>query len=244
MTARPYKILLVNDDDICAMVLKRAMRRLELPNTFYIANDGIEALELLRGNDNSAPVETPYLVLLDLDMLRMSGLEFLREVREDTRLKNTGVFVLTTSADPRSLEIEVTETAIMGRAKEVAAILHQVRQRGIAVSVDDFGTGYSSLAHLKQLPLDKIKIDRSFVRNIETDTDDAQITNTLIGLAKGIGLECIAEGAETVEQVDLLIGYGCKQIQGYYFSRPVPAEELVDTYLAGAARKPKLAIVG
>ena len=149
-----------------------------------------------------------------------------------------------TAADPSSLEIEVTETAIMGRAKEVAAILKKVRQRGIAVSVDDFGTGYSSLAHLKQLPLDKIKIDRSFVRNIETDTDDAQITSTLIGLAKGIGLQCIAEGAETVEQVDLLIGYGCKQIQGYYFSRPIPAEELVDSYLAGATKRPKLAIAG
>lgn len=149
-----------------------------------------------------------------------------------------------TAVDPNSLENEVTETAIMGRAKEVAAILKQVRQRGIAVSVDDFGTGYSSLAHLKQLPLDKIKIDRSFVSNIETDTDDAQITSTLIGLAKGIGLPCIAEGAETVEQVDLLIGYGCKEIQSYYFSRPVPAEELVDGYLADAAVKPKLAIVG
>ncbi len=132
----------------------------------------------------------------------------------------------------------------MGRAKEVAAILKEVRQRGIVVSVEDFGTGYSSLSHLKQLPLDKIKIDRSFVRKIETATDDAQITSTLIGLAKGIGLQCIAEGAETVEKVDLLIGYGCKQIQGYYFSCPVPAEELVDGYLAGAAGKPKLAIAG
>ena len=97
MAAQPYKILLV-DDDICAMGLKRAMRRLELPNTFYIANDGIEALELLRGNDNASPVETPYLVLLDLDMPRMSGHEFLREGRNDPSLSKTVIFVLTTSA--------------------------------------------------------------------------------------------------------------------------------------------------
>lgn len=97
MTAQPYKILLV-DDDICAMGLKRAMRRLGLPNTFYIANDGIEALELLRGNDNASPVETPYLVLLDLDMPRMNGHEFLREMRSDSTLSKTVVFVLTTSA--------------------------------------------------------------------------------------------------------------------------------------------------
>jgi diguanylate cyclase (GGDEF)-like protein len=152
--------------------------------------------------------------------------------------------LLETGADPRMLEIEVTETAIMGKAKEVAAVLNQARKRGMVVSVDDFGTGYSSLAHLKQLPLDKIKIDRSFVRNIETDTDDAQITSTMTGLAKGIGLQCIAEGAETQEQVDLLIGYGCKQIQGYFFSRPVPAEELTDRYASGGISAPKLAIAG
>ena len=124
----------------------------------------------------------------------------------------------------------------MGRAKEVAAILKQVRQRGIAVSVDDFGTGYSSLAHISSsCRWIRSRLTAASSATSKTDTVDAQITSTLIGLAKGIGLPCIAEGAETVEQVDLLIGYGCKQIQGYYFSRPVPAEELVDGYLAGAA---------
>lgn len=144
-----------------------------------------------------------------------------------------------TAVDPTSLEIEVTETAIMGRTKEVAAVLRQLRSRGLKVSVDDFGTGYSSLAHLKQLPLDKIKIDRSFVGNIETSSDDAQITSTLIALAKGIGLECIAEGVETQRQVDMLIGYGCKQIQGYFFGKPMPAEFLTEQY-GGINAAPRL----
>lgn len=162
----------------------------------------------------------------------------------DRNLIQTLDAVLTeTAVDPTSLEIEVTETAIMGRTLEVAATLRQVRERGLKVSVDDFGTGYSSLAHLKQLPLDKIKIDRSFVGNIETSSDDAQITSTLIALAKGIGLECIAEGVETQGQVDLLISYGCKQIQGYFFGKPMPAEVLAEQYgeLAGAQRLSRIA---
>lgn len=98
MLAPDFKILLVDDDDICAMGLKRAMSRLKLTNPFYIANDGLEALELMRGNDNVAPVNAPYIVLLDLDMPRMSGLEFLREIRADDSLRSAVVFVLTTSA--------------------------------------------------------------------------------------------------------------------------------------------------
>lgn len=98
MLSPDFKILLVDDDDICAMGLKRAMRRLDLPNAFYIANDGIEALELMRGNDNAAPVDPPYVVLLDLDMPRMSGLELLQVIRADHRLHSAIVFVITTSA--------------------------------------------------------------------------------------------------------------------------------------------------
>ena len=121
MAAQPYKILLVDDDDICAMGLKRAMRRLDLPNTFYIANDGIEALELLRGNDNASPVETPYLVLLDLDMPRMSGHEFLREVRSDPRLSKKVVFRVddVSRRDGQSIRLR----------QEYSGIYRQIRRR-------------------------------------------------------------------------------------------------------------------
>ena len=130
-----------------------------------------------------------------------------------------------TGIDPKILEIEITESTIMDNVETVATILGLLRRQGISVSIDDFGTGYSSLEILKQLPVDKLKIDRSFVAGITTDTNDAVIASAIISLAQNLGLEVIAEGVETREQLEFLQQNGCDQVQGYFFSRPLPADE-------------------
>jgi diguanylate cyclase len=122
-----------------------------------------------------------------------------------------------------SLEIELTETAVMSDPEESVEILQRLSRMGIIVSVDDFGTGYSSMSYLRRFPIDKLKIDRSFITNIMSSTDDAAIVQAIISLAHSLRLTVVAEGVETPEQVAFLRKHGCDQYQGYYFSRPVDA---------------------
>jgi EAL domain-containing protein (putative c-di-GMP-specific phosphodiesterase class I) len=110
-----------------------------------------------------------------------------------------------------------------GKAVEV---LRSLKELGVALSIDDFGTGYSSLSYLKRFPLDVLKIDRSFVKDVVADPSDAAITRTIISLAHGLGLEAVAEGVETPEQLAFLKDNGCDEFQGYYFSPPVWPEQL------------------
>ena len=104
--------------------------------------------------------------------------------------------------------------------------LNRLHQMGIEIAIDDFGTGYSSLSYLKKLPLDKLKIDQSFVRDIPQDEDDVAITKAIIALGKSLNLKLIAEGVETQEQRDFIRDNGCELIQGYFYSKPVPAKEM------------------
>ncbi|XKY16417.1 EAL domain-containing protein [Stutzerimonas zhaodongensis] len=127
---------------------------------------------------------------------------------------------------PESLELEVTETGLMEDIGAATRNLHSLRRSGALIAIDDFGTGYSSLSYLKSLPLDKIKIDKSFVRDMEADESDATIVRAIIQLAKSLGMQVIAEGVETAEQERYLIDEGCNEGQGYYYSKPVPALEL------------------
>lgn len=131
---------------------------------------------------------------------------------------------------PSSLGIEITESA-MTDAKETIPILKKLKELGISISVDDFGTGFSSLNYLKQFPIDTLKIDQSFIRDILVDNKAAAITSTIIHLGQSLGLEVIAEGAEQKEQVDFLLRENCHKIQGFYYSKPIPAREVEQKYL-------------
>ncbi|MBV7544944.1 EAL domain-containing protein [Pseudomonas sp. PDM26] len=136
---------------------------------------------------------------------------------------------------PRSLELEVTETGLMEDISTAAQHLLSLRRSGALIAIDDFGTGYSSLSYLKSLPLDKIKIDKSFVQDLLDDDDDATIVRAIIQLGKSLGMQVIAEGVETAEQEAYIISEGCHEGQGYHYSKPLPAREL-GAYLKQAQR--------
>ncbi|THC41894.1 GGDEF domain-containing protein [Massilia sp. Mn16-1_5] len=125
--------------------------------------------------------------------------------------------------DPGLLEFELTESMLMEDPEAAVRILSDLKSQGMRLSVDDFGTGYSSLAYLKRFPLDALKIDRTFVRDLPGDSDDAAITKAVISLAHSLNLKVVAEGVETIGHVDALRAYGCDEIQGYYIGKPVPA---------------------
>ena len=131
-----------------------------------------------------------------------------------------------TGANPKRLKLELTESLLVENIEDVIAKMTALRARGVGFSLDDFGTGYSSLSYLKRLPLDQLKIDQSFVRDVLSDPNDAVIAKTIVALGNSLGLAVIAEGVETAEQRDFLLESGCRAYQGYFFSRPLP----VDTF--------------
>ena len=128
--------------------------------------------------------------------------------------------------NPGRLELEIAEDEVMRNYDDAIAKLKQLHTLGINIAIDDFGTGHSSLAHLKRLPINKLKIDRSFIKDLPYDEEDAVIVKAIIALAHALGFEIIAEGVEEKEQKEFLIENGCYLIQGYYYGRPVPAEEI------------------
>jgi diguanylate cyclase (GGDEF)-like protein/PAS domain S-box-containing protein len=134
---------------------------------------------------------------------------------------------------PSSLMLELTEGVVVDRVDETIEKMNQLKTLGVGFSIDDFGTGYSSLSYLKRLPLDQLKIDRAFVRDIATDPDDAVIVETIISMANHLRFGVIAEGVETEEQLDFLMGKGCREFQGYYFSKPEPADLFVKRLRTG-----------
>ncbi|MGC2518185.1 MAG: PAS domain S-box protein [Burkholderiales bacterium] len=130
-----------------------------------------------------------------------------------------------TGVDSRLLELEITESLLMNDPEGAARTLRSLKGSGVTLAVDDFGTGYSSLGYLKRFPLDTLKIDRTFIRDISTNADDATLTLAIINLAHNLRLNVVAEGVETEAQLDFLALHACDQMQGFYFSRPVPADE-------------------
>jgi EAL domain-containing protein (putative c-di-GMP-specific phosphodiesterase class I) len=127
-----------------------------------------------------------------------------------------------TQVDPHYIELEITEGVVMQDADHTIALLHQLRALGLMLSIDDFGTGYSSLSYLKRFPLNKLKIDQSFIRHLESNSGDVAIVEAIIRLGHSLNLTVIAEGVETAEHVAILKALGCDELQGYYFARPLP----------------------
>jgi EAL domain-containing protein (putative c-di-GMP-specific phosphodiesterase class I) len=138
-----------------------------------------------------------------------------------------------TGLDPRLLELELTECVLMKHSESAASILQTLRERGVQVAVDDFGTGYSSLSCLRRFPVNALKIDQSFVGQINAHGDDGCIVTAVISMARSLKLRVVAEGVETLEQLAFLRSHDCDEAQGYYFSRPVPPEQFANLLRTG-----------
>ena len=149
-----------------------------------------------------------------------------RQFRQKHLLRNFYRVLSETGVDPHWLGLEITESVIMDNPEIAIAVLEELRALGFQLSLDDFGTGYSSLSYLKRLPIDKLKIDRSFVSDITSDVDDEAMVGAIIVMAHQLDIDVIAEGVETDEQLEFLRDHDCDEYQGYLFSRPLPAENL------------------
>jgi len=148
-----------------------------------------------------------------------------RQFRQPGFVKQVSEMIKLTSINPSRLKLELTESTVLENVVDTISKMHALKSIGVRFSMDDFGTGYSSLAYLTQLPLDQLKIDQSFVRNIGIKSTDSMIVQTIIGMANNLGIEVIAEGVETDAQRDFLWEAGCRLYQGYLFGRPVPVKE-------------------
>ena len=168
-----------------------------------------------------------------LPPLRMAVNLSARQFRQDNLVEMIDSILRETGISPKLLELELTEGLLMENIGETSMILGQLKSRGVQVAIDDFGTGYSSLSYLKRFPIDRLKIDQSFVRDIITDSNDAAIAVAVISLGRSMGLSVIAEGVETRDQLEFLGVQKCDEYQGYHFSRPVPPEEIVCLFKPG-----------
>jgi diguanylate cyclase (GGDEF)-like protein/PAS domain S-box-containing protein len=153
--------------------------------------------------------------------VNVSAMEF----RQESFLEGIFAALRETGLDPKSLELELTESVLMKRAESAASVLRELRASGVRVAVDDFGTGYSSLSYLRKFPIDALKIDQSFVREVTTIADDSTIVSAIISMGRSLNLRVIAEGVETLGELEFLQAHQCDEAQGYYFSRPVPPEQ-------------------
>ena len=170
-----------------------------------------------------------------LPPLRISVNLSARQFRKAALAELIAVTLARTGLPASSLTVELTESLLMENAEASRGMLADLKAQGVHIALDDFGTGYSSLSYLKQFPLDVVKIDRSFIRDVTTDPDDATIVRAMIALAHNLGFALTAEGVETAEQLAFLGEHGCDTAQGYFFSKPVPAETFTELYRARLA---------
>jgi EAL domain-containing protein (putative c-di-GMP-specific phosphodiesterase class I) len=168
----------------------------------------------------------PVSMAVNLSPRQFADAHLLRDV--DEALAASGM-------SPVLLQLEVTESMVMRNVARAVRVLDAIQNRGIRLAIDDFGTGYSSMSLMKQLPIDTIKIDRSFVRDLPRDSEDQAIAQAIISMGKALGMTIVAEGVETVEQEAFLRDRDCDEMQGYLFSKPLPPRELADL-LREAAR--------
>jgi len=170
--------------------------------------------------------------------VNMSAIQF----RQPALADRIGRILSETGLDPRLLELELTESSIMHEAERTISLLRQLEEMGLSLSIDDFGTGYSSLSYLRRFPIDKLKIDQSFVRDITTDPDAAAITTAIIAMGRSLKLRVVAEGVETAEQLEFLRSQHCDEVQGFHVGRPMSAGDFAALLLgdrpSGSAPRP------
>jgi EAL domain-containing protein (putative c-di-GMP-specific phosphodiesterase class I) len=142
-----------------------------------------------------------------------------------------------TGFNPRCLELELTERVLMKHAESIESVLKTLKARGVQVAIDDFGTGYSSLSYLRKFPIDALKIDQSFVRQITISPDESSIVTAIINMARNMKLRVVAEGVETQQEMLFLQDHKCDEAQGYYFSKPLPPAEFAKLLASGVADK-------
>ncbi len=148
-----------------------------------------------------------------------------RQLRNRSLLSDVRWVLTSMAVDPALLAIELTESTVMENADHVIDILHELKRLGVRISIDDFGTGYSSLSYLRRIPLDVLKIDRSFISDVDTDPDSSTLVNIIITLGHSLGHQVLAEGIESEDQRAYLSRQGCDLAQGFHLGRPIPATE-------------------
>jgi EAL domain-containing protein (putative c-di-GMP-specific phosphodiesterase class I) len=148
-----------------------------------------------------------------------------RQFRQEDLAATVRKRIVDAGIDGSMIELELTESMVMHDADGAIGTLRELKSLGVSLALDDFGTGYSSLTYLKRFPIDTLKIDRSFIRDINNNKDDAAIANAVVAMAHSLNLNVVAEGVETLEQLELLRHHLCDEIQGYYFSHPLPAAD-------------------
>jgi len=172
-----------------------------------------------------------------------------RQFADEHLVEDVATVLRETGLDPSLLELEITESMLMRDVEQAMQVLKALKSMNVRLALDDFGTGYSSLSTLKRFPLDTIKIDRSFIQDVPLDADDRAITEAIISMGLSLGLNVVAEGVETREQIDFLRQRECKELQGYFFSRPVPADAFRRLLLesrvdGGAGVAPEVVLAG
>jgi len=157
-----------------------------------------------------------------------------RQFSDQHLLRDIDEALAASRMSPELLQLEITESMVMHNVSRAVKVLNAIRSRGIRLAIDDFGTGYSSMSLMKQFPIDTIKIDRSFVRDLPRDSEDRAIARAIIGMGKALGMTVVAEGVETTEQRGFLRDHACDEMQGFLFSMPLPAERLADLLMLPA----------
>ena len=205
------------------------------PVTFIpIAEDGDLILELGRWAIRSACVQAAAWLREGLPRMHMAVNLSPRQFKDPDLVDHLSRVFSETGMPPELLEIEITESMMMTDVEGAVAKLSAIRELGVRLAIDDFGTGYSSLAQLKRFPIDTLKVDRSFIRDIPDDAGNNAITEAIIALGRSLGVTVVAEGVETSAQQAFLRTRACHEMQGYIFSKPVPADEfekLLRTYV-------------
>ena len=149
----------------------------------------------------------------------------MRQFGDDHLLDHIGDILRETGMAPQLLELEITEGMVVHNPERAIKLLTAIKAMGVRLAIDDFGTGYSSLGQLKNFPIDTLKVDRSFIRDLATDSEDKAITKAIIAMGKTLSLTVVAEGVETIDQENFLREFSCDQMQGFYFSKPIAAED-------------------